>query len=709
MPRLPDLDSLGARPVPQSRRGVASNPAAGAVGEAVAGIGGEVLQIGQRQLATQKDKLDRLSYAAARTAVLSADITARRELENDADYATFDKRYSERMATARSTARSLIRDKADASLFDSEISVDIERGRSQILETARGKEVTAKKAVLYTGLETLRDTSRGAMDDKTRTVALGTARELISGAEAGGILDPLAATQLRENWAGEYAADQVTGALDREDPVTAAKLLDKYGNFIPWRERNSLEARTKGVLDVREASDVVDNVMGASTKTEGSTIVYGDPLRGKGRGPVAGGQFGAPRDYGGHQGVDFPAPKGTTVYATAQGTADVSNSGKGGTIVTVTGADGTTWKFMHLGAVNIRDGDQVSPDTVIGSVGTTGRSTGPHLHVEVWKDGKPVDPKTIIGKAEQSPQRHDLNQIYSQIDARADVEGWTPEKRERVKQEADRRVGRDEGLAERNDEAQFRSALDVADRLGDSFTDISQIPNYGALAANRRIQLRGMADENRRRVESASVPKGHSDVAITMGILAARDKEAFIATDLRAIRPFVTPGEFESLAVDQAKMVADANKPSATASIRSEIDGAITYHNKITGLTLDLKTPEGRQQYGSISDLMRAYVERATEGKRKPTDDDLKAAYDYATMKVVVVDRTTRGVFWDSQGTATVGLYAKRGGEHIKITIPNDVRARIIASLNRLGVQNPSDEQVGVAYMRGKGKPGLWQ
>jgi murein DD-endopeptidase MepM/ murein hydrolase activator NlpD len=707
MARLPTRDDLGQRPVPQSRRGVASNPAAGAIGEAIGGFGGEMLRIGQQRLAQDREKEDRLAFASARSQVLAADIEARRELENDQDYSTFDARYTEKMKAARTAAAETIRSTADRKLFELDAATDVERGRSEVLKTARGMEVTARKASLFDGLESLRDTGREASDDATRTATLETAKELIAGAQKDGIVDPLSATQLREGWAGDYATDQVTLALNREDPVAAAKLLEQYGDMIPWERRNALEARTKGVLNVREASDIVDGIMGAATKAEGSAVVYGDPLRGKGRGPVVGGQFGASRDYGSHKGVDFPAAKGTAVYATAQGTAHVSRSEKGGNIVTVTAADGSQWKYMHLGAVKVQDGDTVTPDTVVGSVGTSGRSTGPHLHVEVWRGGKPVDPKAVIGKAEQSPQRHDLNQIYAQIDARADVEGWTPEKRERVKQEADRRVGRDELLAGRKDREQMRSALDTVDRLGDGFTDPSQIPNYGSLAPDDRIQLRNMADANRRALAKAVPANG--DVAITMRVLAAREPETFAATDLRVIRPFVTPSEFESLAVDQAKMITDRGKPSATASVRSEIDSAITYHNRITGLALDLKTDEGRRQYGSMSDLMRAHVERTTEGKRKPTDDELKAAYDYATMKVVVVDRTSPGVLWNSQGPAETRLYAKQGGEHIKFAIPNDVRSRIITGLAALGVPNPTDDQIGAAYLKGKGRPGLWK
>lgn len=699
MPRLPDRDSLGARPVPVSRRGIASNPAAGVVGSAVSDVGGVLTGAAQQQF----EKQDKLSFAAARSAVLKADIQARRELEDDQDYATFDKRYTEKMNAVRASAAQMLTSKSDRALFEMDTGVDFERGRSQILEAARGKEVTAKKAVISQSLDNLGDTARDAMDEPTRAAAIGTVRELIDGAKKEGIVDPLEAENLRTKWSGDIATQWITGALNREEPGKAAELLDRYGNMIDWKTRDALEARTKGVLDTREAVAGVDMVMGTPSNAEGSTVVIGDPLRGKGRGPVPGGQYGAGRDYGSHHGVDYPAPKGTAVFSTGLGTAKVSKSEKGGNIVSVEQPDGTVWKFMHLGAVKVKDGDQVTPDTVIGTVGMTGRSTGPHLHAEVWKDGKAVDPQKVIGSAQQAPQRHDLNAIYAQIDGLAAKDAaagnpWTPEKVERWKQEADRRVSRDEQLANRKDQAAMRSALDVVDKLGDNFTDTTKIPNFNSLAPDDRIQLHNMADANRKALLVGQGPKANSEVAITMTVLAARDPDTFAATDLRTIRPFVTPSEFESLAVKQADIVREKqNGTPTTASLRSEIDGAITYYNKISGAkAFDFKKEDDREHYGRMTVLMRDYLNAATGGKRKPTDDEIKAAYDSATMNVYTNNKM-------------VPRYQAQPGQAIGVQIPGDVRARIVATMKASGIANPSEADIGQYYLRGKGRPGFWK
>jgi hypothetical protein len=91
MPVLPTRDSLGQSPVPVSRRGISSNPAAGAVGNALEGFGQTVAGIGKGMI----EKEDRLSYAAAKGNFLKADIAARQELANDPDHETWDARYNQ--------------------------------------------------------------------------------------------------------------------------------------------------------------------------------------------------------------------------------------------------------------------------------------------------------------------------------------------------------------------------------------------------------------------------------------------------------------------------------------------------------------------------------------------------------------------------------------------------------------------------------------
>lgn len=95
-----------------------------------------------------------------------------------------------------------------------------------------------------------------------------------------------------------------------------------------------------------------------------------------------------------HQGMDFTAKTGTPIYATGNGVvrkADNSVSGFGKHIE-ISHGYGYTTIFAHLSNYNVRPGQRVKRGDLIGFVGNTGRSTGPHLHYEVHKNGKPVNP-----------------------------------------------------------------------------------------------------------------------------------------------------------------------------------------------------------------------------------------------------------------------------------------------------------------------------
>jgi murein DD-endopeptidase MepM/ murein hydrolase activator NlpD len=102
-----------------------------------------------------------------------------------------------------------------------------------------------------------------------------------------------------------------------------------------------------------------------------------------------------------HEGIDFSAPRGTEVLASADGVVkEVVTRFRPyndfGRYVLIDHGYGRQTRYAHLETVNVRAGQQVTRHTVIGRVGDTGRSTGPHLHYEVLQFGKPVDPANFI-------------------------------------------------------------------------------------------------------------------------------------------------------------------------------------------------------------------------------------------------------------------------------------------------------------------------
>ncbi len=113
------------------------------------------------------------------------------------------------------------------------------------------------------------------------------------------------------------------------------------------------------------------------TNTTVSSGYYGRPLQGGRR----------TQDVHGHNGIDFGAPVGTPVLASASGKVIIARSsgynGGYGLYIVISHSNGTQTLYAHLSYLNVSVGDDVSKGQVIGKVGNTGRSTGPHLHFEV--------------------------------------------------------------------------------------------------------------------------------------------------------------------------------------------------------------------------------------------------------------------------------------------------------------------------------------
>ena len=111
-------------------------------------------------------------------------------------------------------------------------------------------------------------------------------------------------------------------------------------------------------------------------------------------GPM-GDRFGAPRSAGRtHTGLDFPAPSGTRVGAVGVGVVEFAgwNTGGYGYLVVVRHRLGYTSWYAHMSSVATSRGAAVTGGTRIGYVGSTGNSTGPHLHFELRRNAVPIDP-----------------------------------------------------------------------------------------------------------------------------------------------------------------------------------------------------------------------------------------------------------------------------------------------------------------------------
>jgi peptidoglycan hydrolase FlgJ len=103
-----------------------------------------------------------------------------------------------------------------------------------------------------------------------------------------------------------------------------------------------------------------------------------------------------------HSGIDIAAPRGTPIGAAAEGVVTFAGSQKGyGNLVVVKHADGKETRYGHMEKIFVSEGEKVTVGQAIASVGSIGKSTGPHLHFEVKEAGKMVDPRKYLSNVLQ--------------------------------------------------------------------------------------------------------------------------------------------------------------------------------------------------------------------------------------------------------------------------------------------------------------------
>src|SRR6187402_623200 len=160
-------------------------------------------------------------------------------------------------------------------------------------------------------------------------------------------------------------------------PVTAADSAF-HSLFLTWKKADAVA--TPGAISVPSSKPVQ-----TATYTSGYGV-RSDPFRGS---------------AAMHAGIDLAAPMGTPVYATADGVVDRAEwSGGYGNLVEIDHGKGLQTRFGHLSRVLVHPGDRVVRGQEIALMGSTGRSTGSHLHYEVRIDGHAVNPVPFLQSAD---------------------------------------------------------------------------------------------------------------------------------------------------------------------------------------------------------------------------------------------------------------------------------------------------------------------
>ena len=205
------------------------------------------------------------------------------------------------------------------------------------------------------------------------------ADKMSSGSGLG--MSELFAQQLEKKGTSAQPQAQPPTALAKASPVQAMPAQLAPG--LPGLDRSAppfgAVAGQGQALAVEDAPHFVLPVQGTPTSGFGTRI---DPIKGT---------------TSVHPGFDLAAKVGTPVSAAAAGTVvHAGPAGTYGNLVTIRHDGGYETRYAHLSAVSVKVGDRVDAGAPVGAVGTTGYSTGPHLHFEVRHDGTTVDPAPLL-------------------------------------------------------------------------------------------------------------------------------------------------------------------------------------------------------------------------------------------------------------------------------------------------------------------------
>lgn len=196
------------------------------------------------------------------------------------------------------------------------------------------------------------------------------------------------------------AADLGDEEFDFDAPPAQGGPVDTQQHTLPWQDLQQELGQLSLQLKRRETElSILDSVLvnqdiSDSSEVKGRPVTWGwmsspygqrvDPLTGK---------------TAWHAGVDFAGREGSNVIAVASGVVTFAGPRYGyGNLVEISHADGLVTRYGHHKTLLVSTGDVVKKGEAIGTMGSSGRSTGPHVHFEVLRNGRTVDPAKYVAK-----------------------------------------------------------------------------------------------------------------------------------------------------------------------------------------------------------------------------------------------------------------------------------------------------------------------
>jgi len=561
-----------------------------------------------------------------------------------------------------------------------------------------------RKGVLSAELSTAQDAAAGLVDNPADLkAAVGVVGQKAQAFADFAGLGEAGAQYVKQQQGAVYG--MAIERLVKDDKVDlASALFDANHDQMTFEQRNAALDALREPMQKRDAADgFLEVTAGLGASRPAPAAAQGKPGAAP-QMPVANGRitntFEQHKERG-SSGLDIGAPLGAAIHPIAGGTVEaVTQDDRAGRWVKVKHPDGTTSTYAHMGNQSVRVGDAVTPDTVLGTVGMTGHTTGPHVHLRIrGTNGADLDPQKVIGGrtgetsvvgSPQAPRNWDQGAIIAAIDKRSD---WSFEKRERVKAYARQRMGQDEAAL--NDQYQD-AAEKVAEWVGNyqaSHNGDDPPPDLLPSALTARMnpaqlaEKRGNLAKAQQAKYDAAAKQQQENTALALKLQSYLEPDKFAQTDLRKFQGAVSFSDLSSLAEAQAKARASARQWSSAGASASALD---TFERRNPGLlptNPGVKHPEEMAAYNrqrlAILDTVAQFADGIAAKGAIPTEAQLQQAVTQATKEIRYANGKV-GHLYDIQ--------LENLSQQSVQTIRNNLRLR--------GIGNPSNDDIVREYRR---------
>lgn len=485
----------------------------------------------------------------------------------------------------------------------------------------------------------------------------------------------------------EYTSGIHNAVLDnmKTAPVPMVDAIKAYGeahaNEMTADARNNLAAWLQKPLQDRKMDDIF-LAASSGAKTVGAPAA----AAGTYQSPVAGGKVTntfAQHQERGSAGYDIAAPAGSAIHPIAGGTVtEVTQDDRAGKWVMVKHPDGTTSTYAHMGNQSVKVGDEVSAQTVLGTVGMTGHTTGPHVHLRTRDaEGNDVDPAKLLGtkpaitSGTTTARNYDQATVISNIKAM----GLGPEEEKLAIDHARQKMNESESLYA---DQQQDIGQKVQQWVGDWITKNGDYPPPTALPSwasgwDGLSQLRGSLTERQKAKSDKAAADAANWTALQATLRMYNDPQGFLTADIpKEYMGKVSSGDFAQIVTAQARMRADASKPQAWDPFGDSNKALNDYLMLNPAGKLDDKAKAAALQ--TIKDAATVYAEK------KGAPPSTSEWYDIA--KRAMGTTKVPGMLY---GSREVPVYTVAD-------VPDDVKPAIIAAWKRRNPNkgNPPDSEI---------------